>query len=553
MIKLSAKLLVFSIVISSSAYAGPSGYWFTDGARSDNILHAPGTTLDNKTILQWAQNIDLANKTANLAIPKIGNLDSNGNIITPINTNIIHIKGDTSSGLRIADPLHTGEETKFYYDANTYEFTIENGASENNSLAFKNTNSCGLAANTYVGYDQQYKRISEHGAIGWGPCLPYYNTTGYDYLEISRYPYAIDGYPDDIGKEAPPAFLLQKTGIEIIPYGSNEDYGTVSKGSSSITCVNCTWAQGIKAGQTIDIPNQPGIFPNGTTVVSGAGTSTLVVSNAALNDLIDPIGGTWVRIGDTEYSQHDWFEDSATGCLNFWTWGGAKFGAFYGKPFVCFERNDGKVGFGGEENPTLPVDALGGVGGNVSGKHPDRTFYGSQNAAINAQVSPGNDNTTNTILNAYGYNLDRLTVRWLTNPSRIEYQDANNNNMPLWTLYVGSPSGGTVGQSKQTAHPVETITGDYTASVPSDCGTTLNVNTTVTTTLTIPTYMPQGCTIGIVQTGTGSVNVTPASGLSIHYNSGGTPQNGVYTMNNQYSGIHLEYLDQTNVIITSGL
>lgn len=482
----------------------------------------------------------------------VAGLDSSGNVTAPVNSSLVTVLGGLGNGHRIIDPLHTKLSTKLYYDANEYEFTIENGAAENNTLAIKNTNSCGLAATAFVGYDTPYKRLSEHGAIGWGPCLAYFNQPGYDYLEISRYPYALDGYADDIGKEEPVPFLLQKTGIEIVPYGMNEGWGTVTKGSTSITCVGCTWGAGISAGMLVTTPDQPGVFPVGTTVVSGGGTSTLVVSNAATVDLIDATKGTLFRIGNTEYSQHDWFEDSAMGNLNFWTFGGAKWGAFYGSPFVSFDRNNGRTGFGGEQHPVLPADSKGGVGGNVSGEHPDSSNYGGQNAALNAQVLPGSDSAHNTIANFFGYQNDRLQIRWETSPSRIEYYDANNN-MVYWTLYIGVPSGETVGQSKQTAHPVQSITADYTASVPSDCGTTLNVTATVATTVTLPQYMPQGCAIAVIQYGSGAVSLAAGSGASIHYNSGGTPTTGTYSLSGQYAGAHVEYLDQQNIVVTGAL
>lgn len=520
--------------VCAPAFGTPQ-LWLKAGIDPTMPMGRNGDTLDSMLTAQSANAsaAAAAQTTANAAIPKSGNMDDAGNLIAPVNTSIAHLKGDVANGLRISDPLHVGQETRFYYDANLSEFTIENAAAENNSVAIKNTNTCGLAANTYVGYDQQYKRISEHAAIGWGPCLPYYNTIGQDYLEISRYPYAIDGYPDDIGNEAPPAFLIQKTGLEFIPYGMNEGYGTTAKGSSSITCVDCTWAQGIKAGQIVDLPNQPGVFPINTTVVSGAGTSTLVVSNAATADLIDPAGGTWVRIGDTEYSQHDWFEDSPTGCLNFWTWGGAKFGAFYGKPFACFERNDGKVGFGGETAPSLPLDVLGGLGGNVSGKHPDRTFYGSQKAALNAQVMPGSDVTTNTLFNVFGYGTDRFVARWLTGPSRIEYQDGNTGET-LWTMYVGSGSP----QSRQTAHPVSTTDNGYVLSV-ANCGTTITLTGSTAEAVTLPSGLPTGCRITVTQLGTGTVTVVPDSSEALHWFDTAA-ETGTYTVAGQYASAVIE-------------
>lgn len=522
---------------------------FPGGFSGGNIIRDSSSIFNGDTVTSVLDNI---NTTASAAIPKTGNMDSSGNIIAPVDTSLVRAQGGTNSGFRVTDPLHNAMDTKLYYDANTYEFTIENAASENNSVAIKNTSTCGLATNTYVGYDSQYSRISEHGAIGWGPCLNYFNTTGYDYLEISRYPYAIDGYPSDIGNEVPVPFLLQKTGLEIIPYGMVEAWGTTSKDSTSITCVGCTWPAGASAGMLVTTPDQPGIFPVGTTVVSGGGTATLVVSNAATADLIDATGGTFFRIGNSEYSQHDWFEDSAMGNLNFWTFGGAKNGAFYQSPFVSFDRNNGRTGFGGEQHPVLPADAKGGIGGNVSGMHPDASNYGGQNAALNAQVLPGSEAATNTIENVFGYGNDRLQIRWETSPSRIEYYDSNNN-MVYWTLYIGAPAGETVGQSKQTAHPVQNIGGDYTAAIPSDCGTTLNVTSSASTTVTLPQYMPQGCGIGIVQFGAGAVTIAGSGGASVHYNSGGTGATGSYTLPGQYSAVHAEYLSQVDIVVTSGL
>ncbi|MDL2169838.1 hypothetical protein [Asaia sp. HumB] len=450
-------------------------------------------------------------------------------------TGSVTASGDpTKGGFIVSDPLQSGMATSLWYDANKGEFTIENSTGLNNALALKTTNANGFAALAFDGPDMAYGGNFEHGAVGWGPGLKYGPDVGYDYFEISRFTY------DATFNRQPVPFIWQTTGTELVPWGMTTAYGIVTKGSASITCAGgCTFPGG--AGQILDTPAEYGLFPAGTTIVSGAGTQTITLSNAALASSASTSTGTYFRFGNAEGSQHDFLVYTPMGNADYYRFGDAKWGNFTNAPFFSIDRVNGRLGVG-NPLPATPLDVSGAILSNVSGVTSLNAYSGT--GALNAQVSPGVAGQKN-ILHAYAVSTNQFNLNWEANPQRIAMQDVNAGANIFEFRMDGS------WQSQQYAHPVTTVTANTTLSNTAQCGQTVAVNSSSAVTVTVANYTLVGCRITVTQLGTGAVIIAPASGLTLG-SYGTQAQTGPYTVPGQYASAVIEAKAPTLATVERG-
>ncbi|ETD00048.1 MULTISPECIES: hypothetical protein [Asaia] len=440
----------------------------------------------------------------------------------------------TKGGFIVTDPQQTGMATSLWYDANKGEFTIENSTGLNNALALKTTNANGFAALAFDGPDMAYGGNFEHGAVGWGPKLKYGPDVGYDYFEISRFTY------DGMFNRQPVPFMWQTTGTELVPYGLNTAYGLVTKGSTSITCMGGCNFPGA-AGQILDTPAEYGLFPAGTTIVSGAGTQTMTLSNAALASSASTSTGTYFRFGNAEGSQHDFLVYTPMGNADYYRFGDAKWGNFTNAPFFSIDRVNGRLGVL-NPLPGAPLDVSGAILSNVSGVTSLNAYSGT--GALNAQISPGVAGQKN-ILHAYAVGTNQFNLNWEASPQRIAMQDVNAGANIFEFRMDGS------WQSQQYAHPVTTVTANTTLSNTAQCGQTVAVNSSSAVTVTVANYTLVGCRITVTQLGTGAVIIAPASGLTLG-SYGTQAQTGPYTLPGQYASAVIEAKAPTLATVERG-
>ncbi|RUT27411.1 hypothetical protein C0V97_01175 [Asaia sp. W19] len=438
-------------------------------------------------------------------------------------TGSVTTSGDPmKAGFVVLDPQQSGMFTGLWYDANKGEFTIENNTGSNNALAIKTTNANGFAAIAFDGPDMTYGGNFEHGAVGWGPRVAYGPDVGVDYFEISRFTY------DGTFNRQPVPFMWQTTGTELVPWGMTTAYGIVTKGSATITCVGgCTFPG--DTGQILDTPAEYGLFPAGTTIVSGAGTKTMTLSKAALASSASATAGTYFRFGNAEGSQHDFLVYTPMGNADYYRFSDAKWGNFTNAPYFSIDRVNGRLGVL-NPLPATPLDVSGAILSNISGATSLNAYSG--NGALNAQVTPGVAGQKN-ILHAYAVNTNQFNLNWEANPQRITMQDVNAGANIFEFRMDGS------WQSQQYAHPVDTITADTTLSNTAHCGRTLAVNSSSAVTITVANWTLVGCRITVTQAGTGAVTLAPAAGLTLgSYVT--QAQTGPYTLPGQYASVVIE-------------
>ncbi len=535
-------VLLAVAAIPSIAFAAPSYEPVSPrgGLDANTQLWANTSTLNGKTLADWGGAIDAnsssatsALTTANAAIPKSGNMDSSGNITAPV----------LNKSVTITDPLHTDfAGAQFQYPSqngsaygNPYELRVLANAPLNNPLRLENDYYKGLAAWSYAGYDSQLKNVHEHMAVGYGAGLTNGAGVDYNYIENSCYQTNSDG--SAVGSTSCPAtdFIIQQTGSE---YSGTitEEYAVFTSGSTSVTLKNGgNWPDGIN-GKVINTPVAYNIIPQGTTIVSGEGTSTLVISNPS-NGTTGEADGTLTRLGDTEYSQHDNIVFKGMGNLDFFAYVCAKWGSYSCGPFASFDFNHSRMGIN-NPHPQFPLDVAGGIVANVSSTATDPTFAGS--GAINAQVDPGTPR--NTILHAYGVNTNQMNLYWNMNPSRLDFVDSNGSATPFSIYMDGS------WQSRQAAHPVTAVSADYSVT-NADCGTTLLVSEAAK--ITVSNVFPTGCKITVSSNTTGSVTIAAGGNETVGWYDT-QAETGTYTLPGQYASAVIETKSGTLATIERG-
>jgi len=516
-----------------AARADNPGFLFQGGARSDSKFHAPGTSLDNQSVLQWAQAIEATLATANAAIPKSGNMDASGNLIAPVVNKMVAIK----------DPLHSSfGGIQFQYPSqngsaygNPYELRVLANAPLNNPLRLENDYPTGLAAWSYAGWDSALKSVHEHMAIGYGAGLTNGAWKDYNYIENSCYQTNPDGSP--VASTACPAtdLLIQQTGAEYSQPPA-EEYALFTGGSTDVTLKNGSiWPDGIN-GQVVTTPVAYGMVPQGTTIVSGAGTSTITLSNPA-NATTGEAAGTVTWFGPTEYSQHDPIVFKGMGNLDFFAYVCAKWGNYVCGPFASFDFNHSRMGIN-NPHPQFPLDVVGAIVANISSTATDPNFAGS--GAINAQVDPGTPR--NNVWHAYGVGVNQFNVFWNLNPSRLDFVDSNGTATPFSIYMDGS------WQTRQPAHPVTAVSADYSLT-NANCGTTLVVSAAAK--ITVPNVFPTGCKITVTANTSAAVSIAAGGSETVGWYDT-QAETGIYTLPGQYASAVIETKSGTLATIERG-
>lgn len=389
-----------------------------------------------------------AQATADAAMPTATYTDGSGNVTAPIQNKSVTIMDSlvpSFGGLKFEFPSQYGSAY-----GNPYEMRILSNAPLNNPIRLENDYPTGLAAFSFAGWDSALGLVHEHMAVGYGAGLPNGADRDYNYIENSCY--QTDSSGNGLNSTTCPGadFIIQETGAAYIGV-PNQVYAEFTGGSTSATLYGgATWPDGIN-GQLLDTPVAYGMLVPGTTVVSGAGTATIVMSKPA-NANTGEATGTLTRIGPTEYSQHDSFVFKHMGNIDVFAFICAKWGGYSCGPFLSLDRIRSRVGIN-NPNPAAPLDVKGQIVGNVSGSDTSES-YGVQ-GAINAQVLPGTP--ANEAFHVYGVGTNQLRVYWNLNPSRLDWVDANASVVPL-SLHMDGTADVDIGGTLTVAGG-ETVTG----------------------------------------------------------------------------------------------
>ncbi len=299
-----------------------------------------------------------------------------------------------------------------------------------NVLGVQNDNTLGYSAFYGKSADVDYPddgRKYEHFAIGYGQHLGLAGQKGFNYFESSRY----NGLND--ASMPPPEFSIQSTG-GIDPTGGTTLLPcSATSGSTSVTVP----ANSLTNGLTV---SGPGIAP-GSTIVSGAGTTTLVLSkpatltvSGAVFNFATPVYGQYNRMvfhngkspGDYAYG------------IGFYTFTGSSLGLTVA-PFLYLDQARGRAHFG-------------------TGSYYEKITFGT--APLNV-VDAGT-----AVFNSVRTGVNTLKVEWAGTPARVTFKDGNAGQMvlelhmdaskrvnvggalgiggtsgPTWTSGSGSPEG----------------------------------------------------------------------------------------------------------------
>ena len=294
------------------------------------------------------------------------------------------------------------------------ELTVQNNNAGVNTLSVQNNSASGYSTLVARGKDTTYPSTNqssdgnyEHMAIGYGSSLGYAGRTGLVYWELSRF----DGAAN--AAIPPVTGTIMQTGgaFASSPYSLS----IVTNGTTSVTLVGGGNFPSNVNGMTIIDAGDKYSIPLNTTVVSGQGTSTLVLSQAALNTSVSSL----VFIGATTYAQYPAVIFREMTSIDWYPWGLAT-----GNPFVRFDRNFGRVGIGNFANATYPIAELDVIGHGYFGTDTNRS----------AQYAYAPINIIDTGVNGLHWlkdGVNTLRMNWNASPSRIDFTDVNNSNVPL--------------------------------------------------------------------------------------------------------------------------
>ncbi|MFT9025900.1 hypothetical protein [Acetobacter indonesiensis] len=500
------KITIFAAALAAFFVSAPSfaqrQFVPPGGLPSNTPIGTAGDTFQSM-LAQQAANADALAKTAQKAwigqptqadgTPGIAAMDINGNVTAPINTSVARING--TNGLYFSDP-HANSETGFghrcYYGANQHEFGCSENASGSNTAFFENLSLTGFGGITVRGPDNHFSGgySYEHGAFVWDPGEAWGDDVGFMLEEISNYNQAFDAHIP------PPPFILAHTGGEFTSY--TEGYATLTAGSNLAICNGgCTWPTGI-TGYVIDTPIDFGRLPIGTTITGGDGTNTLTLSNAAITSTTDSSylhAGTFVRFGPTVYQQYDPLVMSPMGGLGFFKYTDMHGGKPTSYPAFWADLNSGHVGIGTNQ----PVGALD-VNGKIYGGAlaADRT---NMQGVFNASVSPGSESNSSSVIEDTMGEGANLVRRYWGSDGKIHTYDVGHSMDIMTQDMTGT------GATRIPYRPETEISADYTLTT-SDCGTTvLPVGDTTAITVTVPSGLPVGCQVKMLQIGKAATTI----------------------------------------------
>jgi hypothetical protein len=334
------------------------------------------------------------------------------------------------------------------------EILLQNNRPGENTFAIENQSPTGFSAYTVRSADQVYPDTSftadgnyEHMAIGFGQNLLLNGFKGYDYIEASRF-----------------------NGTNSTPYPptrlSIEQTGAVLTGSSSATAFTCATTATSTAmtcttnapanGATVYSPWLAGVIPPLTTIVSGGGTTTPVLSNPAGTTL----AAGFFLMGVPTFGQWHFEIYQEQGPINYYSWFNS--GANPGNPFFTIDRQNGRIGINtgavAKSNlvSDLPVTDLDVVG---------RMAIGGCSTANRAQFATSSPITVcdggPLMFELFKAGTNQLQLNWNAAPSRLDFHNANNNINPI-SLLMDATAGVTFGNGIMMAGTPPVLTGTCT-------------------------------------------------------------------------------------------
>jgi hypothetical protein len=369
------------------------------------------------------------------------------------------------------------------------ELEILSTGTDVNTLGITTSNINGGAIITCRGPDKYYTNqttVFEHFAFGWYPSQ---TSQGAVFLEASRF----DGAFNPL--ITPPEFVIYQTGGVDPTGGVNKVCSTIIN-STSATCTTTAGANGT-------LITGVGI-PAATTVVSGGGTASFVMSNQATAN------GTNVTLNFSSpvYGQYNCIDFSPQGDPN-----NIDFRSWTGSPLLSLDRANKRVGIN-QPFPMALLDVNGSISltGNLTftvsspvitstGGGP-LSFVSSNHVIQNSDVNASGGiviTCANTSVGASVYSQFLQTTG--TSNSSINYQLLDQNGSPLYLFSVGSAVTNTLWRAPQFTFQSQSGGVTTFEIVPSSGGDFI--------------YISNGSTGGLVSTNSGDISISPASGHSI--------------------------------------
>lgn len=279
------------------------------------------------------------------------------------------------------------------------EAMLQNNVTAVNVFGVENLHASGYSAFFVRSKDQSYVNggvAYEHFAEGFGQSLSLAGQTGFAYTEASRFTGGSDA------AVPPPEYTIQTTGGVDATGGTTLSPCTTTNGSTSVTVPTNSLSNGMAVSGL-------GIAP-GSTIVSGAGTTTLVLSLAATAtgggkflNFSTPAYGQWNRM---VFHNGKMPGDYAYG-IGFYTWANGK-NSLLGAPFLYLDQVTGRVEMG-------------------DGSIDNKTLYGT--APLNV-VDAGT-----AVFNSVRTGVNTMKFEWAATPARFTFKDGNAGAAVL-SLYM---------------------------------------------------------------------------------------------------------------------
>ncbi len=427
------------------------------------------------------------------------------------------------------------------YSANRDELTITSDCPGTNTLAIRNSNSTGFAAATIGGKDYDYRSsgVFEHGSFVYGPAIPLNGQNGADQIEFSRYTTTNNPLIPSI-----PAEIIQTGGVFTVP--PRPAVLSITKGSPTATVISGT-IPAAADGEIITSRENLGYIGSGTTIASGGGTSTITLSNNAEQTM----AYLQVEFGPTTYCQSTRMYFQELGNISFYTYGTGCNGSL-GAAFMTLDTDNGRVGIN-QAKPAVPLDVVGPAAVGVYGV--TRATYGDTAVGLNISVTPGGTGNTARALSIFGIGDNVLLGEYLATPSRFDLFDSNgfNKNYTAPFDFASFRLDGT-GQTQFLASPIGAAIVARPVRV-SDCGTIINDTGAAAHTLTVPTGLPLGCRIDVIQAGGASSNPTTIGLITFAAGSGETLEQAgsgtlTHTTTGRYARAQLIINSATTFLLT---
>ncbi|MDR6182068.1 hypothetical protein [Asaia bogorensis] len=440
----------------------------------------------------------------------------------------------SGGGLKLLNPSpQNGASPVVSLDFSAFwnELTLTSTAPGSNLLTLWNKAPNGFTAATFRGYDTDLNSQFEHYAIGYFPGLNIGGLRGYSGMEVSSYDMTSNSH------ERASPFVHQETGAHFDGTGI-DFYGVIPQSAmSTITCPGgCTFPAGIN-GDIVESQQVYGLYPKNTTIVSGAGTSTLTMSSPANFYSSDTVNGQPLVTGGTGYTQTDWEIEVPTGNVDDFRFVDLHDNTFFNgaSPFFSRDRRLGRVGIW-TQRPLAELDVQGNAIFGIAGSASDRAKYINL-GIINSACQPGSGVRTQVDRNIFLAGSNTLQGLCLSGPARYRWVDLNIGNAGA----DGTISEQYLDGSRATrivAHPVTTASASRQLLL-TDCGTTITVSGSTALTLNIGTGLAAGCRITVTQLGTGAVTIAALSGETVGWYDT-QAETGPYTLAGQYASAVIE-------------